>query len=44
MLVLSEVVARNVVNDYMSIKLSIMISFLLGLIVCWITFKVDNWS
>jgi hypothetical protein len=32
MIILSEAVAKNIVNDYMSIKISLMVSFALGLI------------
>ena len=40
MLILSEVVAKNVVHDYMLIKISLMVSFFLGLLFYMILFKL----
>ncbi|ALK04645.1 hypothetical protein SAMN02910340_00243 [Methanosarcina thermophila] len=40
MLILSEVVAKNVVHDYMLIKISLMVSFFLGLLFYMILVKL----
>ncbi len=40
MIILSEVVAKNVINDYMSIKISLMVSFLIGILFYWAVVKL----